>query len=202
MTREALHPKSPLGLLTEVVLIGVSVFLALLANQWSEAREHRGRANATLRYFREEIVTNQKAIEARRQYHEALRGDIEHFLKSDAPKTLPSFYPAVHFHGLEPVTFERSAWDLALANQSLSYLAPKLAYAISRVYTRQQALQTLQNSFLQSVFGPSTFASQDATGLAGSMEAYLIDVNIQEPDLLKLYAQLLPQIDAVSSPPK
>ena len=30
MTREALHPKSPLGLLTEVVLIGVSVFLALL----------------------------------------------------------------------------------------------------------------------------------------------------------------------------
>jgi hypothetical protein len=33
------------------------------------------------------------------------------------------------------------------------------------------------------------------------MEAYLIDVNIQEPDLLKLYAELLPQVDAVASPP-
>jgi hypothetical protein len=32
------------------------------------------------------------------------------------------------------------------------------------------------------------------------MDAYLIDVNIQEPDLLKLYAQLLPQIDAVAPP--
>ena len=198
--RDAFHPKSLVGLLTEVVLIGVSVFLALLANQWSDAREHRERANATLRYFREEIVTNQKAIETRRQYHEALRRDIESFLQSDAPKTIQSFFTAVHFHGLEPVTLERTAWDLALANQSLSYLAPKLAYAISRVYTRQQAFQTLENSFLQSVLAPSTFASEDATGLAKSMDAYLIDVNIQEPDLLKLYAQLLPQIDAVASP--
>jgi hypothetical protein len=199
--RNAFHPKSLLALLTEVVLIGVSVFLALLANQWSDSREHRVRANATLRYFREEILTNQKAIERSRRYHEALRDDIDSFLRSDVPKTLQSFYPTVHFHGLEPITFERSAWDLALANQSLSYLPPQLAYAISRVYTRQQALQTLENSFLQSVVGPSTFANQDATGLAGSMEAYLIDVNIQEPDLLKLYAELLPQIDAVSSPP-
>ncbi len=198
--RDAFHPKSLVGLLIEVVLIGVSVFLALVANQWNDARQHRERANETLRYFREEIVTNQKAIETRRQYHEALRGDIESFLQSDTPKTLQSFYPMVHFHGLEPVTFERSAWDLALANQSLSYLAPKLAYAISRVYTRQQALQTLENSFLQSVLGPSTFASQDATGFARSMESYLIDVNTQEPDLLKLYAQLLPKIDAVASP--
>src|SRR2546430_14312121 len=191
--RDAFHPKSLVGLLTEVVLIGVSVFLALLANQWSDAREHRERANATLRYFREEIVTNQKAIETRRQYHEALRRDIESFLQSDAPKTIQSFFTAAHFHGLEPVTFERSAWDLALANQSLSYLAPQLAYAISRVYTRQQAFQTLENSFLQSVLAPSTFASEDATGLAKSMDAYLIDVNIQERELLKLYAQLFPQ---------
>jgi len=198
--RDAFHPKSLLGLLTEVVLIGVSVFLALLANQWSDARQHRERANATLHYFREEIVTNQKAIETRRQYHEALSRDIESFLQSDALKTLQNFYPTVHFHGLEPVQFERTAWDLALANQSLSYLAPKLAYAISRVYTRQQAFQTLENSFLQAVLAPRTFADQDATGLARSMDAYLIDVNIQEPDLLKLYAQLLPQIDAVATP--
>jgi hypothetical protein len=198
--RDAFHPKSLVGLLIEVVLIGVSVFLALVANQWSDARQHRERANENLRYFREEIVTNQKAIETRRQYHEALSRDIESFLKSDAPKTIQSFFTAVHFHGLEPVTLERTAWDLALANQSLSYLAPKLAYAISRVYTRQQAFQTLENSFLQSVLAPSTFAGQDATGLARSMDAYLIDVNIQEPDLLKLYTQLLPQIDAVASP--
>jgi len=146
--RDAFHPKSLVGLLIEVVLIGVSVFLALLANQWSDARQHREHANASLRYFREEIVTNQKGIETRRQYHEALSRDIQSFLQSDAPKTPESFFTAVHFHGLEPVTFERSAWDLALANQSLYYLPRQLAYAISRVYTRQQAFQTLENSFL------------------------------------------------------
>lgn len=198
--RDAFHPKSLLGLLTEVVLIGVSVFLALLANQWSEAKQHRENAHATLRYFREEIVTNQQAIETKRQYHEALRREIDSFLQSDAPKTVESLYSATHFHGLKPITFERTAWDLALANQSLSYLPPKLAYAISRVYTRQQAFQTLENSILQSFLAPSTFASQDATGLARSMSAYLIDVNIQEPELLKLYAELLPRIDAVASP--
>jgi hypothetical protein len=201
MTRDAFHPKPLLGLLTEVVLIGVSVFLALLANQWSDARQHRERANATLRYFREEIVTNQKAIESRRQYHEALSRDIESFGQPPAPRTIQSFFTAVHFHGVEPVIFERTAWDLAVADQSLSYLAPKLAYAISRVYTRQQAFQTLENAFLQSVDAPSTFASQDATGLAMSMSFYLADVNIQEADLLKLYDQLLPQIDAVAPPP-
>lgn len=200
MMRDGFHPKSLLGLLTEVVLIGVSVFLALLANQWSDARQHREGANATLRYFREEIVTNQQAIEGRRQYHEALRREIDSFLQSDAPKTLESLYSTTHFHGLEPITFERTAWDLALASQSLSYLPPKLAYAISRVYTRQQAFQTLENSILQSFLAPSTFASQDVTGLARSMGAYLIDVNIHEPDLLKLYEQLLPQIDAHAPP--
>src|ERR1700736_1371063 len=151
--RGPFHSRSAIELAIEVALIGVGVFLGLLANQWHEDRQHRELADATLRYFHEEIVTNQKAIATRRQYHEALSRDIESFLQSDAPKTLQSFYPLVHFHGLEPVTFERSAWDLALANQSLSYLAPKLAYAVSRVYTRQQALQTLENSFLQSVLG-------------------------------------------------
>jgi hypothetical protein len=199
MMREGFHPKSLLVLLTEVVLIGVSVFLALLANQWSDARQHRERAQASLRYFREEIVTNQQAIETRQPYHQALRREIESFLQSDAPKTLESFYTTSHYHGLEPITFERTAWDLALANQSLSYLPPKLAYAISRVYTRQQAFQTLENSILQSFVAPSTFANQDVTGLASSMKFYLIDVNIQEPELLKLYAELLPQIDAPAS---
>ncbi len=198
--RDAFHPKSLLGILTEVVLIGVSVFLALLANQWSDAKQHRERAHETLRYFREEIVTNKKAIETKRQYHEALSREIETFLQSEGSKTRKDFFPAVHFHGLEPITFERTAWDLALANQSLSYLPPKLAYAVSRVYTRQQAFQTLENSILQSVFAPSTFAAQDATGLASSMGAYLSDVNIQEPELLKLYEQLIPQIDAVAAP--
>jgi hypothetical protein len=71
------------------------------------------------------------------------------------------------------------------------------------VYTVQHAFDEMQSSFMQSIFTPTTFAnSEDARGLAGVMESYLEDVNIQEPRLLKLYDALLPQIDsALGGPP-
>ncbi len=190
------HSKSILELLIEVVLIGVGVFLGLLANQWHDDRQHRELADATLRYFRDEIVVNKRAIERVRPYHTGLSREVGSFLKGEGPKTTQRFQSVVHFRGVQPVEFERTAWDLALATQSFSYLPPKLAYAISRVYTRQQAFQTLQNGFLQAVLAPTTFGSPDVTGLATSMDMYLLDVNIQEPQLVTLYDQLLPQIEA------
>jgi hypothetical protein len=36
------------------------------------------------------------------------------------------------------------------------------------------------------------------TGLATSMNMYLLDVNIQEPQLIALYDQVLPQIQAAT----
>ena len=197
--RDILEPKSFFKLLIEVILIGLGVFLALLADQWRENHQHRENAREILRYFREEIAANQKAVQSERAYHEKLLQDIETFETSNAPKTLQSLITNAHFSGLHPIMFEQTARDLALANQSLSYLSPQLAYAISRVYTRQQALQTLQNSFLQSAFTPNAFAGQDATGLVTAMKSYLIDMNIQEPDLVRLYGELLPQIDAAAS---
>src|SRR5262245_37268501 len=188
------HSKSILELLIEVALVGVGVFLGLLANQWHEDRQHRELADSTLRYFREEIMVNKRAIEKVQPYHVALNGEVGKFLNSEGPKSTQVFQSAVHFRGVEPVEFERTAWDLALATQSFSYLPPQLAYAISRVYTRQQAFQTLQNGFLQAVLAPTTFAATDVTGLATSINMYLVDVNIQEPQLIALYDQLLPQI--------
>jgi hypothetical protein len=194
--RSPFRSKSILELLIEVVLIGLGVFLGLLANQWHDDRQHRELAEATLRYFHEEIVVNKQAIERVRPYHAALSLEVERFLQAEGPKTMQRFQSVVHFRGVEPVMFERTAWDLALANHSFSYLPPKLAYAISQVYTRQQAFQTLENGFLQAILAPTTFGGPDMTGLTTSMNLYLNDVNIQEPQLITLYDQLLPQIEA------
>ena len=194
--RSPFHSKSILELLIEVGLIGVGVFLGLLANQWHEDRQHKELADATLRYFHEEILVNKQAIERVRPYHETLSQEVGSFLQIDGPKTTQRFQSTVHFRGVEPVEFERTAWDLALATQSLSYLPPKLAYAISRVYTRQQAFQTLQNGFLQAALAPTSYGTPEMTGIATSMNMYLLDVNIQEPQLVKLYDELLPQIEA------
>ena len=182
-------------LLTEVSLVSLGVFLAMLAGQWKDAREHRATARATLRYFREDILVNQRAIAEERAYHETLAKEVAQYLAAPAPHTTQGFDQAVHYRGMHPVTMEHTAWELAVANQTLSYIRPSLAYAISRVYTRQQAFQTLENGFLQSAFSPTTFASQDPTGFVTAVEVYLADVNLQEPALLEAYGQLLKEIE-------
>ena len=188
--------KTFLKLLTEVGLVSLGVFLAVIAGQWRDARDHRATANATLRYFREDILANQQAIAKERVYHETLAKELRQFLESSAPRTTLGFSQSVHYRGMHPIVMEHTAWELALANQTLSNISPHLAYAISRVYTRQEAFQSLENGFLQSAFAPSTFANQDPTGFVTAMLAYMTDVNIQEPVLLEAYGQVLKEIDA------
>src|SRR5215468_8842210 len=100
--RDPFHPKSWLGLLTEVILIGLSVFLALMADQWRVNRQHRQDAQAILSYFREEVMVNRDAMQKERPYHEKLAEEIDRFLKSDGPKTRQAFEATVHFMGVHP----------------------------------------------------------------------------------------------------
>jgi hypothetical protein len=197
--RSGEHQRSLVNLLAEMALIAVGVFLGLLANNWHEEREHQTLADATLRNFAAEMRANQQSVEAHWQYHVTLAGDLEKFLKSKEPQTLDQLEKSAHFKGVEPVIFEHTAWDLALATQALSYLKPELAFDISKVYTQQNAFQTLENSFLASAFTPTTFASENMKGLATAMENYLVDVNIQEPAILQLYGKVIPEVNSALS---
>jgi len=180
-------------LLFEVLLISVGVFLGLWANNWHEEREHRSLARAALGNFLEEMQVNTQAIEQYRQYHERLVRELGQFIASDQPATNDRFQKEVHFQGLRPVIFEHTAWDLAIATQSLSYLQPELAFDISKVYTRQAAFQMLENSFLASAYSPES-ASAEKRGLALAMQTYLIDVNQSEPAILDRYKKTMPEI--------
>jgi hypothetical protein len=185
----------PFGsLLIEVLLITVGVFLALWASNWHEDREHRAQAKAALRNFLEEMQTNRDATQHNRTYHETLAQQLDQFLRSSEPVTEERLYKEVHFEGLRPVIFEHTAWDLALATQALSYLDPKLAFDISKVYTQQGAFQTLENSFLASAFSPTSLSGDNLKGLATAMRYYLIDVNVQEPLVIARYDKAIPQL--------
>jgi hypothetical protein len=162
--------RSLLNILLEVVLISIGVFLALWANNWHENREHRALAESTLRNFASEMRANQQAVQGERQYHEALARELHEFLVSNEPPTEERLQNNVHFKGLRPITFEHTAWDLALATQALSYLKPDLGFAISKVYTEQNAFQTVENSFLASAYTPSTFSSDNVKGLVAAMQ--------------------------------
>jgi hypothetical protein len=193
------HRRSFLNLLFEVVLIAVGVFLALLANNWHEDREHQAQARAALRNFAGEMEANRQAMQRYRSYHETLARELEQFLRSKEPPSEERLNKEVHFEGVHPVIFEHTAWDLALATQALSYLKPELAFDISKVYTQQNAFQTLENSWLASAFTPASMSSDNPKGMATAMVLYLIDVNQQEPAILQLYDKVIPEINSALS---
>lgn len=190
---------SLLNLILEVVLISIGVFLALWANKWHEEREQRALAHSTLHNFAEELRANQQAVRSERQYHETLAGQLHEFLISNESPTEQRLQRSVQFKGVRPIIFEHTAWDLALATQSLSYLKPELALDISKVYTAQSAFQTLENSFLASAFTPATFSSDNVKGLVAAMEYYLRDINQKEPAILQLYDKVIPEVDQALS---
>ncbi len=194
MSQSDEHRRSFLNLLIEVALITVGVFLALWANNWHEDREHRAQGRAALRNFAEEMEANREATQRYRQYHETLARELHEFLASNEPADSAHYSKSVHFEGVRPVNFEHTAWDLALATQALSYLKPELAFDISKVYTQQNALQRLQDSFLAAAFTPASLSSDNVKGIASAMEFYLIDVNQQEPAMVSSYDRLIPEI--------
>jgi hypothetical protein len=185
------------SLLFEVVLIAVGVFLALLANNWNEDREHHGRARAALQYFLGEMDTNRATVQRERTYHETLAQELDVFLHSNEPLSQERLTKEVHFTGMHPIIFEHTAWDLALATQALSYIEPDLAFNISKVYTQQNAFQTLENSFLASAFTPASMAGDNLKGLATAMRTYLGDVNVQEPLIISSYDKVIPDIKRI-----
>src|SRR4029077_17926052 len=186
-------------LIFEVALIAVGVFLALWANNWHEDREHRAQARAALHNFAAEMETNRQAIQQNRAYHETFARELHEFLTSKEPASEDRLNKSVHFEGMRPVIFEHTAWDLALATQALSYLDPDLAFDISKVYTKQNAFERLEDSFLAAAFTPSSLSSDNVKGMATAMELYLIDVNQQEPAILQLYDKVIPEVKGALS---
>jgi hypothetical protein len=191
------------GLLLELLMIVVGVFLGASAEQWRETRHHHDLATASLRNFRREIAANRANIAEFKDYHVAMRKGANEFIESKGPHTLGDLAKLTHFAGMKTVTFEHTAWDLALATQALSDIEPALAYRLSRVYTVQQEFSTMEHDFMQNSFTPQNMANvKDASGLGLAMVLYLGDVTAQEPTLIKAYDKLLPQIDsALGGPP-
>src|ERR1700760_587898 len=111
--------RSIFGFIFELILISAGVFLGLLANNWHEDREHHAKAQEAIRNFLSEAQTNLQATQSNRKYHETLAGQLDQFLSSAEPPSAERIAKEVHFTGVHPVVFEHTAWDLALATQSL-----------------------------------------------------------------------------------
>jgi hypothetical protein len=187
------HPRSKrlLKLALEVLLISAGVFLGLAGEQWRESREHRERAQASLRRFQAELGHNKKSVAEVRDYHTKLRTSLREYMAA-TPEQRKSI--SIKMQGIRPVFFENTAWDVALATQSLADIPEDLAYEISRVYRIQQAHGQLSQGVLNSMYINSPYAAGDAFLMA--VAVYLDDATLLEPELLKAYDAVLPKIEA------
>jgi len=181
---------SLLKIALEVVLIGTGVFLGLAGEQWRESARHRDLAEASLRRFRTETHRNRTAVGAVKDYHATTRKDIDAYLAT-APAA--RHRDDLRVNGIKPVFFEHTAWDLAMATQSLNYLDSQLAFAIARVYNSQQAYAELTHDIMQTMYLRPP--NEDLDPFLRSLSVYYGDVVLMEPELVRMYDDLLPQID-------
>jgi hypothetical protein len=188
------HPRPPwlLKVALELALVSTGVFLGLMGERWRDHAQQRELAQISLRRFRTEILANRKALAAVTDYHANTRRALQSYFAAPGPKTAKTF--DVPFQGLGPVFFEQTAWDLALATQSLAHLDPDLAFALSRTYVIQRSYAAQQGAIVQStIYGRSW--NQDFEGYWRSVLAYYGDVAFLDPQLLQAYDSVIPQID-------
>jgi hypothetical protein len=170
----------------EVLLISMGVFLALMGEQWRENAHTRDLAEASLQRFRAEIVANRKAVAAVKDYHVTTLKSLEAYLAAD-PKARQA--TSVEIKGLQPVFFERTAWDLALATQSLANIDPQVAFALSRIYGTQQTYTELTRAIMQAMYLRPITESFEA------LSYYFSDITRWERSLLQMYDEVLVQMD-------
>jgi hypothetical protein len=182
--------RSILKFLLEILLIATGVFLGLAGEQWREHAHRKELAQEALRRFRTEIETNRKAVAAVKDYHATMQQKLTAYLraKPEARKAM-----SVELQGIEPAAFEHTAWDLAIATQSLNDIDRDLAFALSRMYAVQQNYDGLSRGILQAMYVRTPTDEPDA--FLATVHLYYADITLMEPRMLAMYDDLLPRID-------
>src|SRR5262245_34048076 len=185
----------------EVLLITAGVFLGLLGEQWRTNAEHRELAAASLRRFRAEFRTNKAEVDRVHNRHvQELQGLEKYFkehqeelvasvadVRTPLPQPIPDFVT-------DSAGVAYSAWDVALATQSLAYIDPDLVAAMSGVYRLQQMYEAAHRAIQQTQYS----AAGPVYLLQGHM-SYFGDASLYEELLLKQYNDILSRLDKVIS---
>jgi hypothetical protein len=95
----------------------------------------------------------------------------------------------VQIKGLQPAFFEDAEWDLALSTQSLAHIDPQAAVPLSRIYGLQRRYAEHTRGIMQAVY------LRPITENFEALTYYYGDLVLLEPALLRMYDEVLPQID-------
>jgi hypothetical protein len=188
---------SVLKILLEVGLITAGVFLGLAGESWRESREHRELAEQSLVRFREEFEGNRMAVLRVHQRHIEQEKGMIAYLNANGPalvasmldprKLLPGPYPDTV---TDSAVFDYSAWDVALATESLAYIDPALVAMISDAHRMQQMIEDDHKAITQ-----VSYSYQNQVHWLRGVTGYFGDTALHERLLLERYEKLLPRLD-------
>lgn len=165
------------SLLAQFFFIGSGVFLGIQADQWKEDREHRQAARATLVDFRTELLTNRERLARYRPIYQRYADTLQAAERRGdrPPRRMTEVFERLGWEGLNPVRFDRTAWELALATQSLNYVPRPLAFRVARLYDAQAMLVEFQREASAALFNPLAFDDARVMQWLLTFNAYVVD---------------------------
>ena len=95
--------------------------------------------------------------------------------------------------GIQPVAFAQTAWDLAIATQSLADIDSSLAFELAALYGFQRTYTGLTEGMLRAMYVRPP--SENLEPFLHTLRVYLDDIVGLEPEMVKAYAKILPLID-------
>lgn len=184
------------ALLLEVFLIILGVMVALAANEWREGRAVEQRTELALENIRLEIARNQRSMQERLTYHEALRDSIRAYL----PDLKDVSYEAVDRdrlgmpRGLRFLLIYDAAWQTALASQVLPHVDYETLAVLSTIYQVQDNLKLSENRLLGILFTQDNFRDGYLYYAVLVAQPILNDLIGLERNLRQLYDEALQRL--------
>ena len=172
-------------------MISVGVFLGLLGEQSRETAHQRELAKQSLQRFRAEIVENRDAVAAVAEYHATVHKELQAALEKGPERASRG---DIDFHGIRPAALDRTAWDLAIATQSLTYIDPELALSLAKVYNQQETLVELTHGLTQAMYVNPAINESNSMTFFSAVLVYYGDATIYEPRRIEMYDAILPKI--------
>jgi hypothetical protein len=188
--------KAALKLGLEIALITTGVFLGLAGEQWRESVRHRELAHESLMRFREELRTNRAQVLRVHDMHKTQEREMEDYRAHNYKALLDSLAdprkipPPPPNNITDSAVFDYSAWETALATQSLAYINTDLVASMSSTYRMQQMYEDTHRAMTQ-----TSYSAGNPVVFLMVVTIWFGDAVIGEDQLLKRYDDLLPRLD-------
>ncbi len=129
-------------------LVTISVWLALMANDWSERQKKKNDTQLLLTKFQAEIQVNQERLESTSTYYRQLDDSLEINIPKETKKVNSvSFYN--FWKGKIEPNFQDYVFQLALATGKMNDIDIELAMSLMDLYKRQQLFAELIDQYDQ-----------------------------------------------------